>query len=186
MVLGLELAALTDEDLVMRLKRREYPAFVTLFDRYRPNAVSFGARMLADADEAENVARGAFVQVVKQASSFNPKKMPFRLWFFAILRKLVSKHALVDRADAGQIEAFSLLGQVADTSAAASRAEDVKKLRASMSKLKPVYREVLYLRRFERMSYEEIAAVCNEKTSTVKSRMNYAVQELRKTLHKGA
>ncbi len=186
MVLGLELAALTDEDLVVRIKRREYPAFVTLFDRYRPKAVTFAARMLGDADEAERVAQDAFTQVAKQAASFNPKKTRFRIWFFAALRKLISKHALVTGPPGGaggaRLENFSALGHVADTSMAASRADEVKALLENLGRLKPVYREVAYLRRFEKMSYEEIASVCGEKLATVKSRMNYAVEQLRKGL----
>jgi RNA polymerase sigma-70 factor (ECF subfamily) len=187
LVLGLELAALSDEDLVVRVKRREYPAFVTLFDRYRSNAVTFAVRMLGDADEAEHVAHEAFIQVVKQATSFNPKKTSFKTWFFAILRKLISKHALVTRSSGGgggaRIENFSVLGHVADTSMAASRAEEVKTLLEGLCRLKPVYREVVFLRRFEKMGYDEIAKVCGEKPATIKSRMNYAVEQLRKGLH---
>jgi RNA polymerase sigma-70 factor (ECF subfamily) len=190
LVLGLELAALSDEDLVARVKRREYPAFVTIFDRYRPNAVTFAVRMLADADEAEHVTHEAFVQVAKQATSFNPKKASFKTWFFAILRKLISKHALATRSSGvggvARLENFSVLGHVADTSMAASRAEEVKALLESLGRLKPVYREVVFLRRFEKMGYDEIAKVCGEKPATVKSRMNYAVEQLRKGLHRKA
>ena len=184
MVLGLELAALTDEDLMARIKRREYPAYVTLFDRYRPNIVTFAARMLGDADEAEHVAHDAFVQVAKQASSFNAEKSRFRIWLFAVLRKLVSKHALADHADAARLEQFTTLGHVADTSAVASRADEARTLLENLGRLKPVYREVVHLRRYEKMSYEEIAQVCGEKPATVKSRMNYAVEQLRKGLLK--
>ncbi len=186
MVLGLELAALTDEDLMVRIKTREYPAYVTLFDRYRPNAVTFAVRMLGDADEAERVAHDVFVHVARQASSFNSEKLPFRLWFFSVLRRLISKRDPAGRAGGGgaRLENYSALGHVADTSAVAPRADEVRALLENLGKLKPVYREVVYLRRFEKMSYEDVAAVCGEKPATIKSRMNYAVEQLRKGLHK--
>ena len=187
MVLSLELAALTDEDLMVRIKRREYPAYTTLFDRYRPNAVTFAVRMLADAEEAESVAHDAFVHVARRASSFRSEKLPFRIWFFAILRKLISKHAPAKRSTGGEgarLQDFSALGHVADTSGVAARADEVKALLENLGHVKPVYREVVYLRRFEKMSYEEIASVCGEKLATVKSRMNYAIEQLRKGLRR--
>ena len=184
MVLGLELAALSDEDLMVRVKRREYAAFVTLFDRYRPNAVTFAARMLSDAGEAENIAHQAFTQIVKRAASFNSEKIRFRIWFFATLSKLISKHALAGRADPGRLEQFTMLGHVTDASSVASRADEARMLLEHLGRLKPVYREVVHLRRYEKMSYEEIAEVCGEKPPTIKSRMNYAIEQLRKGLLK--
>ncbi len=172
----------TDEDLVVRVKRREYPAFVTLFDRYRPNAVTFAARMLGDADAAEHIAHEAYCLVAKAATSFNPKKTRFRTWFFATLRKLISKHALVNRTDPGHLEQFTMLGHVTDASSVASRADEARTLLENLGRLNAVYREVVHLRRYEKMSYDEIASVCGEKPATIKSRMNYAVEQLRKGL----
>ncbi len=169
---------------MVRIKRREYPAFVTLFDRYRPSAVTFAARMLGDAEAAEHIAHEAFSRTAKQATSFNPEKTRFRIWFFATLRKLISKHALVNRTDPGRLEQFTTLGHVTDASSVASRADEARTLLENLGRLNSVYREVVHLRRYEKMSYDEIASVCGEKLATIKSRMNYVVERLRKGLQK--
>lgn len=162
------------------LRTRDYHAFVTLFDRHRASAVSFAARMTGDPDEAETIARDAFAEMSARASSYKPKK-PFKLWFFSILHELASarltKH---DPASGSSLEALAKAQPASGEAPPPSQIEHAKIIFEAMGRLKPLYREVACLRIFESMSYEDIATVTGERVKTVLTRMNYAVEHLRK------
>lgn len=57
--------------------------------------------------------------------------------------------------------------------------EDMTDLRAALEKLAPEEKTVIILRFFEEMKLEEIAAVCEESVSTVKSRLYRTLKKLK-------
>lgn len=66
--------------------------------------------------------------------------------------------------------------------AAGPSAEAGLDVRAAIGQLSPEHREVLVLREFERMSYEEIAEALDVPRGTVESRLHRARSELREKL----
>ena len=66
--------------------------------------------------------------------------------------------------------------------AAPAGSEAVMDVQAAIAKLSPEFREVLVLREFEKMSYEEIAGVLDVPRGTVESRLHRARGEMRELL----
>lgn len=62
---------------------------------------------------------------------------------------------------------------------AGEAAEDVTDLRVALNKLPPEEKSVIILRFFEDMKLDEIAAVCEESVSTVKSRLYRTLRKLK-------
>ena len=58
--------------------------------------------------------------------------------------------------------------------------EDIKILKKSLARLKAAEREVLILSRFQNMKYEEIAQLMNCAVGTIKTRVFYALKNLKK------
>jgi RNA polymerase sigma-70 factor (ECF subfamily) len=171
-----DLATATDADLLSRIKRREYPAFVQLFDRYRSKIVSFAARMTGDPDEAENLAHDAFMLMVNETNRYD-HTTEGKPWLFKIARTVVHEFVSKNRPEGkAQLENLASVGAPPDPSG------DARNTFKALNRLGPVFREVLYLRVFEGMSYEQIAVVIDEKPNAVKSRVNHAVEHLRKEL----
>ena len=68
---------------------------------------------------------------------------------------------------------------VPDTPVAAlEKSEQIELVKAFLDQLKPDYREVIVLREYQNMSYEEIAAVTRSTLSAVKSRLFKARRKL--------
>jgi len=65
------------------------------------------------------------------------------------------------------------------TDAAAAVQEDMTDLRNALEKLSPEEKTVIILRFFEDMKLEEVAAVCKESVSTVKSRLYRTLKKLK-------
>ena len=66
-----------------------------------------------------------------------------------------------------------------DRELAGREAEDMTDLRKALAKLPPEEKTVIVLRYFEDMKLEEIAAVCEESLSTVKSRLYRTLKKLK-------
>jgi len=164
------------------VRTRDYHAFVTLFDRYRESVVSHAARMTGDTEEAETLARDAFVEVSRRASSYKPK-MPFKLWLMKILHDYISDRlAKHDPAPGSKLDELADAGPADGSPPPPAQVERAGPVFEAMGRLKPAYREVACLRIFERMGYEDIATVTGEKVKTVLGRINYAVEHLRKEI----
>jgi RNA polymerase sigma-70 factor (ECF subfamily) len=165
---------------MVRVRTRDYHAFVTLLDRYRVRVVSFAARMTGDADEAEAIAHDTFSEMSARASRYKPK-VPFKLWLFSILHEFSSARlAKHDPAKGASLETLAKGGAAGEGELSRSQLERAKPVFEAVGRLKPPYREVACLRFFEQMSYKEIAVVTGEKVKTVLGRMNYVVEHLRK------
>lgn len=65
------------------------------------------------------------------------------------------------------------------------READASRLRRSIERLRPEYREVLLLREYEGLSYKEIAEVTGVSLGTVMSRLSRARQRLYESLTRG-
>jgi RNA polymerase sigma-70 factor (ECF subfamily) len=61
---------------------------------------------------------------------------------------------------------------------------DAEQLHHGLALIAPQHREVLVLRFFEEMSYEEIARLTNCTLGTVRSRIHYAKQALKNALER--
>ena len=175
---------ISDEDLMLRIQRADDPeAFAELFRRYRARITSYTCRLLGDADEGENLAQETFLRLLEKGGLYSyPRR--FSTWLFTIARNLVTdfqkkKRAVTtasfDLVADGQKDAEHRRPDVAT-----AEQEAMESLLAAVDGLPLPYREVLILRAFYEMSYREIAEIVDCPESTARSRMDYALKELRK------
>jgi RNA polymerase sigma-70 factor, ECF subfamily len=105
------------------------------------------------------------------------------LWFNE-LRKRRNRPRLVE-VDADSHLAEGLVGEGYDAHQILESEQDVKRVRAAIEQLPPDFREILVLREFEELSYQEIATVLNCPAGTVMSRLGRARAKLRTLLTEG-
>jgi len=163
-----------------QVRRGERAAFVALFDRYRESAVSFAARMTGDADAAEELAHDAFMRVASKPKLSDTAR-GFRVWFMSVLREIVAEYvAEKDPAPNASI------GRVAAAGAVAQGVEiievEAKVAYDAINRLDPRDREILYLKLFERLSYDDVAEICGDKPAAVKHRLSETVEALRRAV----
>ena len=79
----------TDPDavLMLRVKRGDRAAFVTLVEKYKQPLFSFVFRTLRDETETEDVAQNTFLQVWKSRARYE-RTAKFTTWLFTIARNL--------------------------------------------------------------------------------------------------
>jgi RNA polymerase sigma-70 factor (ECF subfamily) len=166
----------TDEQLMAEFQQGSKDAFAELFERYREPIYGFFRRRLRNAARAEELAQETFLIVLRKAERYEPRAA-FRAYLYAIAFRQASGE--YRRA---KHEAEPMLNEPA------SPAEDTCEgiwVRDALAKLEATQREILMLREYEQLSYEEIAALLRIPVNTVRSRLFRARMELKDLLNAG-
>ncbi len=149
-------------------------AFVTLYNRHKGAVYAFAAKMLVDRAAAEDVLQETFVRVYENRERLD-RPGSFKAWLFTIARNQCLNHLRKHRREV----AFEVEPVAAETPLSRlAKSEQVALVNGVLEGLKPEYREVLVLREYQGLSYDEIAAVTRNTVSSVKSRLFKARRKL--------
>jgi RNA polymerase sigma-70 factor (ECF subfamily) len=192
---GAMLDRLSDEELMARFLAGELPAFEVLLVRHRRGIYQFIYRFVGTPTQAEDIMQDVFTRLFTAADSFE-RRSRFTTWIYTIARNLCidflrkRKHrnaASLDQPKNPQDESESTL--IEHLRCDARDPEDEahgRELRAvilrALEAISPEQREVFLLREEAGLPFEEIARIVDAPLNTVKSRMRYALQNLRATL----
>lgn len=182
---------LTDEDLLFRFRDGDAVAFESLMRRHRTQVFTFLARLTADRARAEDLLQETWLRVVAAAPRWEPRAR-FRTWLYAVARNLATdeaRRAVHRRAEpldppSGETGAAGAALQSAapGPDRAAESAELRPRLLLALASLPLEQREVFLLREQAGVPFGEIAEITGAPLPTVKSRMRYALEGLRRKL----
>ena len=166
-----------DGALVAAFQQGDEFAYVTLYNRYKAPVFAFCAKMLLDRAAAEDALQETFVRVYEHRDRL--ARGAFRSWLFTIarnhclnvLRKAKWTEPLPEHADPPAPSTQTPFDELL-------RSERMALVTAYLGQLSPEYREVLVLREYQNLSYDEIAAVTRSTVSAVKSRLFKARRKL--------
>ena len=168
------------ENIVIRCKAGERQAFEELFELYQPR-LKYYVRRLNSNSETDDILQDIWIKVFRKIRKLKDNNS-FGVWLYRIARnevflrfrknekfvELPQKQELTEHCDDNH--EFS--------------AEDAKLLHNALNKIQPYHREVLTLSFIEQMSYQQIAEVVGCSIGTVRSRIFYAKQSLRKEMER--
>jgi RNA polymerase sigma-70 factor (ECF subfamily) len=176
---GLRFPMMTDEQLILEFQKGSPEAFTELFLRYRDRVYGFFCRRVNDAAQAEELAQEAFLAVLRAVGRYEPRAT-FRAYLFGIAFKVLAAH----RRKAGQERERSdvPVGAVDPPATEVASSEEVLWVRQAVEQLAADQQQVLMLREFEELSYEEIAGVLYLPVNTVRSRLFRARMALKDIL----
>lgn len=159
-----------DLALVARCRAGETAAFEALVGRYQRVLFTVALRMLGNRDAASDAAQNAFVKAYRKLETFDPTRR-----FFSWIYRILVNECLNARRDRPPHEPLApdlaAVGTPADVFETAERRMGVQ---AAILALPMEYREVIVLRHFTELSYEEIAETLHVPAKTVKSRLHTA------------
>jgi RNA polymerase sigma-70 factor, ECF subfamily len=171
---------LDDRALVSRILEGDRDRFTELVKRYEKRVVNYVYRITHRYEEAHDLAQEIFVKVFLALDRFDPKYQ-FSTWLFRIaqnsaidaLRK--KSVAEVPLARPATDEEGAKDREFADHGVSPYRALKNKQLSAAIDdavlKLPADYRELIQLRHFAELSYEEIASMKKLPLGTVKNKL---------------
>jgi RNA polymerase sigma-70 factor (ECF subfamily) len=168
-------------DIITLCQNGDMEAFSSLFEQYKKLVYRTALLMLNDDAEAEDILQEVFIQVYKSIASYKPENGAFSTWLHRITvnccinwRRHHSKFIPLSCVPSESIPA-------ADCSFEDKIGED-EEIAWALQRLSDKLRAVVVLRFYSELSYAEIAQTLKIPIGTVQSRLNLAIQNLRKDL----
>ncbi len=171
------------------IKAGDMAAFERLVEKHQTLVVGTVARMLGNPSDAEDIAQQVFVRVWKSAGRYEARAK-FTTWLLKITRNLVfnelrrrKRHpatALQGANEGEELQVKDPQGQTPRDSLLEGELQQA--IEAAIADLPETQRMAVVLRRYEELSYEEIADVLEQSVSAVKSLLFRARTQLRETL----
>ena len=165
---------MTDEQLIADARAGSRHAFEVLFERYRQPVWEFFRRRTADRGRAEELAQDTLIALIEGASRYEARST-FRTYLFGIAYNVL--HADRRRAAPRRTEALDF-----EPASAGSDPDAGLWVQRAIRQLDDDHREILTLREFEELSYQEIADLLRVPLNTVRSKLFRARMALRAAL----
>ncbi len=169
-----------DKALIEAFQQGDDFAFVSLYNRYKGPVYTFCLKMLFDRELAQDVMQETFLRIFENRDRLL-NAHSFKAWTFTIARnqclnqfRRSSKHVVLDEESIPTAPETTVLAQVANL----EKSEQIALVNHFLGQLKPEYREVIILREYQNLTYDEIAAVTRSTLSAVKSRLFKARRKL--------
>jgi RNA polymerase sigma factor (sigma-70 family) len=171
-----------DYALVQRaINDQDQRAYAELMERYRDSIYFMLLKMVNNTDDADDLTIEAFGKAFKRLSQYTPA-FAFSTWLFKIasnnaidyIRKKRIKALSLDQGytnEDGDSIGFEVKDDSLDPEEAFEKKQRILKMREVVSKLKPRYRELVEMRYFQELSYEEISKELDIPLGTVKAQL---------------
>ncbi len=195
---GTPLRERADETLMLDHGAGSEAAFAELCRRHQKNVLNYIFRMVQNRQIAEELTQEVFVALVRNAERYEPRAK-FTTYLYTIASNIVSKEWVRRkrrprflslssawswrRNPEDEYDPMEHVGdEKADVLATFQRGEISEAVNTALRELPEQQREAFVLRRFQDLSYEEIAEITDSPVGTVKSRVVRAERALRPLL----
>jgi RNA polymerase sigma-70 factor, ECF subfamily len=185
--------ALTDADVMLRVKDGDDAAFEYLVVKFRRPMLSFMYRMARNSSVAEELVQEIFLRVYRSRATYNAEAK-FSTWLYRIATNLAVNHARDTKHEKPELsvnldEPDSDTGQtpdLADNSLSAEqvllRRERLAAIRQHVHNLPERQRMAVLMHKYQGLDYRQIAEVLKLSESATKSLLFRAYETLREKL----
>lgn len=178
-----------DFALMKRIGAGDHDAFRQLVERHQDPVIGTVAKMLGNTSDAEDIAQQVFLRIWKHASNYRPDAK-FTTYLFTITRNMVFNETRRRgrkkevSSDAREEDSNRFIEESPDRQPDAEllQRELQHAVDAAIAALPESQRMAVILRRYEQLSYEEIADTLDLTVSAVKSLLFRARTALRESL----
>ncbi|MCS6815744.1 MAG: sigma-70 family RNA polymerase sigma factor [Blastocatellia bacterium] len=172
---------LSDECIVERVRNGEAEAFEALVKRWEDRIYRLAMRLLGHPEDAREVTQETFLAAFRKLHQFRGRAR-FSSWLYRIalnccydrLRERRVEPLPLEEAD-GVTTEERVLGQI-------HRKQVAERVRRAVHALPIEMRQVLILKEYEGLTFEEIAEILDIPVSTAKTRLYAGLDHLRKRL----
>ena len=179
---------LTDDDaaLLRHYRRGDTAAFAKLYERHRLGLFRFLLGLCGDHALAEEVFQDTWMSLIRSQSE-QREAVLFKTWLYQIARNRLIDHWRKSGRHQGKLAEYDEVQHAsADPGPGPEQqlllSRDQERLQAALADLPEEQREVFLLRAHGDLELAEIAELTRTPAETVKSRLRYALNKLRRLL----
>lgn len=174
--------ALIDYELVVRARDfQDEKAYAELLDKYKESIFYMMLKMVKNQDDADDLTIEAFGKAFNRLHLYEPE-FAFSTWLYRIatnncidfIRKKRMITLSLDKSfedEEGNQSTFDVKESNLDPEERIIRKQKIRIMREIVDQLKPRYKELIVLRYFRELSYEEIAETTELPLGTVKAQL---------------
>ena len=172
----------SDEALMAAVARGDAAALSALYDRYERPTFNLILRLAGSRPLAEELMQETFTRVWTAARLFRREKGAFKGWLFTIALNLTRSELSRQRYRVRHVEADAadaVASREAGPERLAEKAEETGRVAAALAGLTPLLREIVVLKVYHHLKFQEIASMTGTPEGTLKARFHRAVEQLR-------
>jgi len=167
--------AAREQALIATAVAGDKDAFGELYHMFAPRVYAVACGLLLNRDDALDVTQETFIRAWRALPRFR-LGAPFFPWLYAIARNRCMSRFSRRSRDPASVEFDERIGGEADEG---ERAVEIRRdIARALAALGPDHREIILLRHFQDLSYEEIAHSLGCPIGTVMSRLHHARKAL--------
>ncbi len=165
--------ALSESEILTLVQKGDREAYQEIVVRHMRSAYYVALAFVHNHQDALDLSQEAFIKAFRKIKKFDTKR-PFFPWFYRILKNLCIDHYKHRRRlNEVPLENVRVLGVEHEDR------EMKKALWKGIDELPNEQKEIIVLRYFQQLSYQEIAEILNKPIGTVMSSLYYAKKRLK-------
>ena len=165
------------DPIIFQLQQQDQRAIAALYDQYGAALYGVVLRIVQSRELAEQVLQDTFVKAWHNGASYNPEKGRLFTWLLNIARNTAID--ATRSAQFNQSRKTDSLDSLVHTSGGAELNPELIGLKELVSRLDEKYARLIDLVYFQGYTQEEVAEATGIPLGTVKTRLRYAIIELR-------
>ncbi len=166
---------------MLKVKKGDLEKLSLLYHRYSRRVFGFFYRLTGDGASSEDLVQNVFMRILKYKHTY-AEDGRFETWIFHMARNVHHDHYKKNSRYSWQEDMGDWEVQLSDHKNAESEAEksdELSMLKQALQSLAPEKRELIEMTRFQKMKYEQVAALLGITESAVKVRVHRILKELR-------
>ncbi len=168
----------SDKEIMLKIKNGDLEKLRIIYDRYKVKLYNYYYRMTFNAQLSEDLVQDLFVKLIKYSHTYRGEGI-FTTWMFQIAHNIYRDHIRKSKPVQDVDDMKDRLPVDDNVEENLETGEDIRILREAFKRLPEKDREILTMSRYQNMKYEEIADVMECAVGTIKSRVHYALKNLR-------
>jgi len=178
------------EEQLISAAKSDKTEFVKLYDKYFKQIYKFLLTRVADVQLAEDLTSETFIIALEKIDSFEYQGKPFSSWLYRVAINELNKHYRAAKSEqevmirkwheeGDKLEAADI--ELLEGENEQEKLQNLKVLNESIRQLKQEDQDILSLKYFENLSYQEIAEILGITVTNVGVKLMRATERLSKT-----
>ncbi len=169
---------LNDKEIMFAVKAGDLDKLGILFERHNLRLYNYFLKATYKPHMSEDLVQEVFLRLLKFRETYKGEGL-FTTWLYRIAQNVLYDNLRKKRINKSIDDVVEQLTGDDDQHEDMEQDEEVKLLHKAMSMMRESDRELIILKRFQSLKYEEIAKIQDLAVGTIKSKIHNAIKSLR-------